>query len=163
MPGIGDEIDGAIQHAPQPTLHSMLPLTTLLFIMTSYHVHIMQQYGMPEHLSTRPPCDRGAIYKPVCGRIYARKSYKFPGRFSSTSPPFLQFLPYCVLRTELEISLEEERVFLQQMAQSPTSLYLLAEVTDEIVGVLTFSGDVGLIVTQLLLAREILVFYWVAK
>jgi hypothetical protein len=64
---------------------------------------------------------------------------------------------------ELGISLEEERVFLQQMAQSPTSLYLLAEVADEIVRVLTFSGDVGLIVTQLLLAREILVFYWVAK
>ncbi|HZS76050.1 MAG TPA: GNAT family N-acetyltransferase [Ktedonobacteraceae bacterium] len=40
---------------------------------------------------------------------------------------------------EFGISLEQERAFLQQGAQSPTSLYLLAEVEDEIAGTLTFS------------------------
>jgi RimJ/RimL family protein N-acetyltransferase len=40
---------------------------------------------------------------------------------------------------EFELSVEEERTFLQHMAESPTSLYLLAEITGEIVGVLTFS------------------------
>ena len=40
---------------------------------------------------------------------------------------------------EFELSLEEERTFLQHMAESPTSLYLIAEIAGEIVGVLTFS------------------------
>jgi RimJ/RimL family protein N-acetyltransferase len=42
---------------------------------------------------------------------------------------------------ELGISLEQERVFLQQALDTPTSLYLLAEIEGEIVGTLTFSAD----------------------
>jgi RimJ/RimL family protein N-acetyltransferase len=37
------------------------------------------------------------------------------------------------------LSVEEERVFLQQTAVSPTSLYVIAEIAGEIVGTLTFS------------------------
>jgi len=40
---------------------------------------------------------------------------------------------------EFGLSVEEERVFLQQAAASPTSLYLIAEVAGEIAGTLTFS------------------------
>jgi RimJ/RimL family protein N-acetyltransferase len=42
---------------------------------------------------------------------------------------------------EFGISLEQERVFLQQAQELPTSLYLLAEVDGEIVGTLTFSTE----------------------
>src|SRR5260370_17484669 len=42
---------------------------------------------------------------------------------------------------EFGISLEQERVFLQQALDTPTSLYLLAEIAGEIVGKLTFSAD----------------------
>jgi RimJ/RimL family protein N-acetyltransferase len=41
---------------------------------------------------------------------------------------------------EFEISVEQERVFLQQVAGSPTSLYLIAEIAGEIVGTLTFNA-----------------------
>lgn len=37
-------------------------------------------------------------------------------------------------------SVEDERVFLRQSAQTPTSLYLIAEIAEEIVGTLTFSA-----------------------
>jgi RimJ/RimL family protein N-acetyltransferase len=40
---------------------------------------------------------------------------------------------------EFELSVQEERVFLQHMAESQTSLYLIAEIAGEIVGTLTFS------------------------
>ena len=40
---------------------------------------------------------------------------------------------------EFELSVQEERAFLQHMAESPTSLYVLAEIIGEIVGTLTFS------------------------
>ena len=40
---------------------------------------------------------------------------------------------------EFTMSVEEERAFLQQMAASPTSLYLLAEIAGEIVGTLSFT------------------------
>lgn len=40
---------------------------------------------------------------------------------------------------EFQMSVEEERAFLQSMAESPTSLYLIAEIADTIVGTLTFS------------------------
>ena len=42
---------------------------------------------------------------------------------------------------EFGISLEQERVFLQQAAETLTSLYLLAEIEGEIVGTLTFSAE----------------------
>src|SRR5690242_8725389 len=42
---------------------------------------------------------------------------------------------------EFGISLEQERVILQQMAEALTSLYLLAEIEGEIVGTLTFSAE----------------------
>lgn len=42
---------------------------------------------------------------------------------------------------EFGISVEQERVFLQQALETPTSLYLLAEIADEIVGVLTFNTE----------------------
>lgn len=42
---------------------------------------------------------------------------------------------------EFGISLDQERIFLQQAAEAPTSLYLLAEIESEIVGVLTFSAE----------------------
>ncbi len=42
---------------------------------------------------------------------------------------------------EFGISLEQERVFLQQFAEEPTSLYLLAEIAGEIVGTLAFSTE----------------------
>ena len=41
---------------------------------------------------------------------------------------------------EFDISLEDERAFLQQTTTSPTSLYLIAEIAGEIVGTLTFSA-----------------------
>jgi RimJ/RimL family protein N-acetyltransferase len=40
---------------------------------------------------------------------------------------------------EFGLSVEEERAFLQHMAESPTSLYLLGEIAGEIVGTLIFS------------------------
>jgi RimJ/RimL family protein N-acetyltransferase len=40
---------------------------------------------------------------------------------------------------EFELGVEEERAFLQHMAESPTNLYLIAEIAGEIVGTLTFS------------------------
>ena len=40
---------------------------------------------------------------------------------------------------EFGLSVEEERAFLRQTAESPTSLYLIAEITGEIVGTLSFS------------------------
>jgi RimJ/RimL family protein N-acetyltransferase len=40
---------------------------------------------------------------------------------------------------EFELSVEEERAFLQQTASAPTSLYLVAEAAGEIAGTLTFS------------------------
>jgi RimJ/RimL family protein N-acetyltransferase len=40
---------------------------------------------------------------------------------------------------EFGLSLEQERVFLQQALDTPTSLYLLAEIAGEIVGTLTFT------------------------
>lgn len=40
---------------------------------------------------------------------------------------------------EFGLSVQEERAFLLQMAESPTSLYLIAEIAGEIVGTLTFS------------------------
>lgn len=40
---------------------------------------------------------------------------------------------------EFELSVEEERAFLQQNAEAPTSFYLIAEVAGEIAGTLTFS------------------------
>jgi len=40
---------------------------------------------------------------------------------------------------EFGMSLEEERTFLQQTAESPTSLFVVAEIAGEIVGTLTFS------------------------
>lgn len=40
---------------------------------------------------------------------------------------------------EFELSVEEERAILQQVAESPTGLYLIAEVAGEIAGTLTFS------------------------
>jgi RimJ/RimL family protein N-acetyltransferase len=42
---------------------------------------------------------------------------------------------------EFGISLEQERVLLQQALDTPTSLYLLAEIEGEIVGTLTFSAE----------------------
>ena len=42
---------------------------------------------------------------------------------------------------EFGIGLDQERIFLQQAAETPTSLYLLAEIESEIVGVLTFSAE----------------------
>jgi RimJ/RimL family protein N-acetyltransferase len=41
---------------------------------------------------------------------------------------------------EFKMSVEEERAFLQQAAESPTSLYLTADIAGEIVGTLTFSA-----------------------
>lgn len=40
---------------------------------------------------------------------------------------------------EFELSVQEEHAFLQHVAESPTSLYLIAEIAGEIVGTLTFS------------------------
>jgi len=40
---------------------------------------------------------------------------------------------------EFGMSVEEERVFLQKAVESPTSLYILAEIAGEIAGILTFS------------------------
>ncbi|MFL5627350.1 MAG: GNAT family N-acetyltransferase [Ktedonobacteraceae bacterium] len=40
---------------------------------------------------------------------------------------------------EFGLSVEEERMFLQQTAASPTSLYVIAEIAGEIAGTLTFS------------------------
>lgn len=40
---------------------------------------------------------------------------------------------------EFGLSVQEERAFLLQMAESPTSLYLIAEIAGEIAGTLTFS------------------------
>lgn len=40
---------------------------------------------------------------------------------------------------EFEMSVEEERALLQQIAASPTSLYLIAEIEGEIAGTLSFS------------------------
>src|SRR5579859_582539 len=40
---------------------------------------------------------------------------------------------------EFELSVEEERQFLQQTEESPTSLYVIAEIAGEIAGTLTFS------------------------
>ena len=40
---------------------------------------------------------------------------------------------------EFGLSVEEERAFLQQTTESPTSLYIIAEVAGEIAGTLTFS------------------------
>ena len=40
---------------------------------------------------------------------------------------------------EFELSVEEERVFLQKTVESPNNLYILAEVADEIVGTLSFN------------------------
>jgi hypothetical protein len=40
---------------------------------------------------------------------------------------------------EFELSVQEERGFLLHIAESPTSLYLLAEIAGEIAGVLTFN------------------------
>lgn len=40
---------------------------------------------------------------------------------------------------EFGLSVEEERAFLQQAVELPTSLYLIAEIAGEIVGTLTFS------------------------
>jgi RimJ/RimL family protein N-acetyltransferase len=42
---------------------------------------------------------------------------------------------------EFGISLEQERVVLQRALDTPTRLYLLAEIEGEIVGILTFSAD----------------------
>lgn len=42
---------------------------------------------------------------------------------------------------EFGISLEQERVFLQQAQDLPTNLYLLAEIEGEIVGTLIFSAE----------------------
>ena len=41
---------------------------------------------------------------------------------------------------EFELRVEEERAFLQQSSETPTSLYLLAEIAGEIAGVLSFSA-----------------------
>ncbi len=41
---------------------------------------------------------------------------------------------------EFEMSVEEERAFLQKSAESPTSLYLIAEIGGEIAGTLTFNA-----------------------
>ena len=41
---------------------------------------------------------------------------------------------------EFELSVEEERAFLQQSAQSPNSLYVIAEIAGEIAGTLSFSA-----------------------
>ncbi|MBA2682534.1 MAG: GNAT family N-acetyltransferase, partial [Ktedonobacteraceae bacterium] len=41
---------------------------------------------------------------------------------------------------EFELSVEEERAFLQKSAESPTSLYVIAEITGEIAGTLTFNA-----------------------
>jgi RimJ/RimL family protein N-acetyltransferase len=41
---------------------------------------------------------------------------------------------------EFDMTVEEERYFLQQVAQSPTSLYLLAEIDEKIVGTLSFTA-----------------------
>ena len=40
---------------------------------------------------------------------------------------------------EFELSVEEERAFLRQMSESPTSFYLIAEIAGEIAGTLSFS------------------------
>jgi RimJ/RimL family protein N-acetyltransferase len=40
---------------------------------------------------------------------------------------------------EFEMSVEEERTFLQQTAETPTSLFVVAEIAGEIAGTLTFS------------------------
>ena len=40
---------------------------------------------------------------------------------------------------EFELSVEEERAFLRHIAQSPTSVYLIAEIAGEIAGTLSFS------------------------
>jgi RimJ/RimL family protein N-acetyltransferase len=40
---------------------------------------------------------------------------------------------------EFGISVEKEREFLRQATESPTSLYVLAEIAEEIAGILTFS------------------------
>ncbi len=41
---------------------------------------------------------------------------------------------------EFELSVEEERMFLQKFAESPNNLYILAEIGDEIVGTLSFNA-----------------------
>ncbi len=41
---------------------------------------------------------------------------------------------------EFELSVEEERAFLQKTAESSNSLYVLAEIADEIVGTLSFNA-----------------------
>ncbi len=41
---------------------------------------------------------------------------------------------------ELGLSVEEERVFLRQTTESPTSLYVIAEIAGEIAGTLSFSA-----------------------
>ena len=40
---------------------------------------------------------------------------------------------------EFELTVEQERVFLQQVAASATSIYLIAEIASEIAGTLSFS------------------------
>ena len=40
---------------------------------------------------------------------------------------------------EFKLGVEEERAFLQQAVESPTSLYIIAEIAGEIAGTLTFS------------------------
>lgn len=40
---------------------------------------------------------------------------------------------------EFELSVEEERMVLQKIAESPNNLYILAEIADEIVGTLSFN------------------------
>lgn len=42
---------------------------------------------------------------------------------------------------EFSISLEQERAFLQQALDTPTDLYLIAEIEGEIVGMLAFSAE----------------------
>ena len=41
---------------------------------------------------------------------------------------------------EFELSVDEERAFLQKTVESPNSLYILAEISDEIVGTLSFNA-----------------------
>ena len=44
IPGIEDDIEGAIQHAPQPILHSIIPLPRILFHHYYISFRIKHQY-----------------------------------------------------------------------------------------------------------------------
>jgi hypothetical protein len=50
MPGIGDEIDGAMQHAPQPTRQSIYPPLLLEILLTDLQLFLYRVSGIVENL-----------------------------------------------------------------------------------------------------------------